>query len=348
MNILLVQTGFLGDVILSSAVISNLSAIYPSSSISVLTTPQSSDLLKYHPGVKDVIEFDKRGRDSGFSGVWNFARKLRNRRFDLVLSLHKSYRTSLLLFLSRIPKRVGFREASFSFLYHSLATRKDLTHEVLRNLAIFRALGIEPEDLSQELVLALPEESKRYAEKLLIPFTERKIIGIAPGSVWKTKRWSVSGFRDVCQHFLDQGIGIVVVGGQDDASYAESIVADLDGPVLNLCGTLSLTESAAVIARLDTLVSNDTAPLHMASALRTPVAAVFCATIPEFGFGPWRVPYRVIETKGLKCRPCGSHGGQVCPTGTEDCIKGIKSVEVIHAVESLLNCSENKEKRKML
>ena len=187
--------------------------------------------------------------------------------------------------------------------------------------------------------MSLPVLDETAAEaKELLSGVSSRAIAVAPGSVWATKRWTVEGFASVSEAFLQQGFSVVLIGGPDDVEAGkkiESLLSTRDG-LINLIGRCSLPVSAAVIDRMDLLVSNDSAPLHIASATNTPVVALFCATVPEFGFGPWQVDSSVLGVENLSCRPCGRHGGMTCPTGTHACQRELKAEQVIVAAEELL------------
>lgn len=336
MNILVVQTGFLGDVILSSAVFSNLRDIYPDASISVLTTPLAKDLVESNPLIKEVITYDKRKSEKGLLGLLSCSGKLKLRKFDIAYSLHKSFRTAVLLWMSKIPIRYGFSTASLPWLYTKTSPRADLDHEVLRNLAIFRNIAKEPKNLSSELSLYYPVKSAMRASELLAPLKSSRVVGVAPGSVWLTKRWTEEGFRAVIEQLLSDDYSVVMIGGPSDAEVAQKIWPNEHPQVLNLVGKTTLAESAAIVADLPLLITNDSAPLHMASALGTPVISLFCATIPEFGYGPWKTQSEVLGVSGLSCRPCGRHGAQSCPTGTHACRNQLGAEEVYSACQRML------------
>ncbi len=336
MKILLVQTGFLGDVLLSTPVISGLRMILPHAEISVLTTPQAKPFLESHPELHEVLVFDKRGSASGLRGLMRLSNELRTRDFSLVVSLHKSYRTAVLLMLSGIKRRLGFREAALWWTYTKTIRRKHLPHEVLRNLVILELLGARLADLPKQMSLHPGTAAEEEAAQLLSGFPDSKLIGIAPGSVWATKRWTDDGFCELSRLLSADGYSIVLLGGKEDKEISEKIARSSSGSVLNLAGACSLAVSAAIVKRLSVLVTNDSSPLHIASAMQTPVVSIFCATIPEFGFGPWEVPHRIIEVRDLRCRPCGSHGGRTCPTGTHACRTGVRAKSVRDAVGQLL------------
>lgn len=338
MKVLLVQTGFLGDVILSTPVIPYLKGHYPGCSLSVLTTPAAADLVRYHPDVDEVLTFDKRKRQRGLRGLLEMAGILRSRHFDVAVSLHKSWRSALLLRLARIRERYGFKEAHGRFLYTRTASRRRYSHDVQRNLAVLETLGYRVDEMRPELHVGVPETAREKAATLLQELPCSTVIGLAPGSVWRTKRWTERGFADVGRALLDEGCGIVIIGGPSDTGVADKVVELIgaDPCLRNLCGQLSLVESKAVIERLSLLVTNDSAPLHLASAAKTPLVAIFCATVPEMGFGPFDVPHEVCGVEGLRCRPCGRHGGDECPEGTHACRYGLSSADVVTAVRRLL------------
>lgn len=336
MKILLVQTGFIGDVVLSTPVISNLRKIYPTAEIMVLTTPATTELFRYHPEVHSVLAYDKRGVDSGWRGLVNLSARLRDERFDMAFSLHKSFRTALLLWKAGIPERLGFQEASAHFLYTKTATRRGLSHEVERNLSIFCALGKTISELDQRLVIGVPPEVQLKVDELLAGIETKTAVGIAPGSVWLTKRWTDDGFREFTRHLHSNRQPVIIIGGKDDGAVGSLIEHECRGNVLNLVGKTSLLEAVEVIRRLKLLVTNDSAPLHFASATDTPVVALFCATSPALGYGPWQIAAKCVGLTNLYCRPCGRHGGNSCPTGTHACRIGISSQMVIEATEQVL------------
>ena len=341
MKILIVQTGFLGDVVLSTPVFSGVRKLYPDAEIVVMTTPEARSIPEYHPAVNRVIVFEKRGAHSGVKGFREMTRRLRNEQFACVFSLHKSIRTALLLRMSAIPIRYAFQEASLSWLYTKTVRRSHLAHESLRNLVILEASGASLDSLDSRLSLGLSPDSIENADRLVGPFLPQ-LIGIAPGSVWATKRWTPSGFAAVGDELQEMGFRLVLLGGPKDKEAGAAVEALLASAPLNLIGKTDLLTSAAIIGRLRMLITNDSAPLHIASALGTPVVAPFCATIPEFGFGPWKVTGETVGVMGLSCRPCGRHGGNDCPTGTHACQLKLRSDTVMDAVQRVLLASASR------
>src|SRR5438093_10815002 len=194
-TLLVAQTSFLGDVVLTTPLLSALHARLAPRRLSVLVRPEAAPLLEGHPDVDDVLVDDKRGSDRGLRGLFRTAQRLGRERFELAVSPHRSLRTALVLAGSRIPRRVGFRQSRGAFLYHVRVTRDRRRHDVERNLALLDAFGPGPAD-APRLHLAVDREAAARAAALL-PAGPAPLVGLAPGSAWATKRWTPAGFAAV-------------------------------------------------------------------------------------------------------------------------------------------------------
>jgi heptosyltransferase II len=335
MKILLVQTSFLGDTILSTPVISAIKKKYPNSELCMLTTPLARDLVVNDPMLSKVFCYDKRWKDKGLWGIVRMSTKLRKEGFDIAYSLHKSYRTALLLRLAKIPKRIGFAQAKLSWLYTELIERPGNQHDVLRNLAILNdststdlRLFIDPIKLPLNSLMAYKEKFNKYSI-------------LVPGSAWPTKRWHWQGYREIAEYLLSKNIGVVILGAANEKDVADKVSNGLN--VLNFSGDLSIADSLAVMKDSALVVCNDSMALHAASAFKIPTVAIFCATSPEFGFGPWQNRAIVVQKLDLDCKPCSRHGTRSCPTGTNACMQELSAQEVIEAIEKLRESNEDKE-----
>lgn len=330
-RILIVQTSFLGDVILSTPTIAAISKKHPNSEIWMLTTPAACGLVSSDPLIKQVITFDKKGKERSLFGLFKKANELRNYKFDIVYSLHKSARTSLLLKLSGIPNRIGFKESKLSFLYSEVRKRAIAEHDVLRNLSL---VGDGPWDES-DLSLRITKKSKEEISEIKSKFNITKPYAVlAPGSAWYTKMWRPAGFREVGEKLKSFGLEVVVIGGSNDFDVCTQVAAN--STMINLSNKTTLTELVSIIQGSNLLICNDSMPLHLASALKIPTVVVFCATSPAFGFGPWRNQSVVIEASDLACKPCSRHGTKKCPNRTEACMKQVTSEMVYGAATKLL------------
>ncbi len=333
MKILLVQTSFLGDTILSTPVIVAIKHLYPHADLWMMTTPLAADLVRRDPLLAGVIPLNKRAGDAGLSGLVRMSRKLKSMGFDRVYSLHRSYRTSLLLWMARIPLRIGCRDARGRFLYHRLKPRDFNQHDVLRNLSILSGeYDIEP--ASARMRLFPPQAAEIDAQlKRTLPLPGQYAV-LVPGSAWRTKMWHWEGYRKVARYLLARKIGVVLLGAASEKPVCDQVARDLD--VINLAGRSTISEAVFVMQHACVVVCNDSMALHMASALKIPTAVIFCATSPKFGYGPWQNRAIVIERNELACKPCRPHGSMRCPNGTEACMRGPDPSEVIDAVRQLL------------
>jgi len=339
-KILVVQTSFLGDVVLTTPLIAEIRRRFPHAHLAVLCTPRGKDILEGHPDIDEIIVYHKR-RDGGRrQSIWHMARELRARGFTMAISPHKSFRTALLLFLSGIPRRIGFRQSAGWFFFHERVNRDSSRHDVERNLSLLAALGDMPRESGRAPRVEVTPSAKKTAEEVFRSLGidgDGPVFGINPGSVWATKRWIPEGYAKLIVALKRRyGGQVVLFGGEDDREIAEKIIALSGNACVSLVGRIGLRELAAAIERCDVFITNDSGPMHVAVARGVPVVAIFCATTPSLGFYPYARNAVVVE-KELSCRPCGSHGGRYCPLGTEDCMRLIKAEDVMLGVERLLD-----------
>ena len=331
-KIVVFQTAFLGDVILTLPMIQILHKHFPFCEIDVVTTPRAAELLTNHPAIANIIPYDKRGSQRGLSGMLSLSRRLRDSHYDIAVVPHRSFRTAAVIGLSSIPVRVGFSTASGKFFYTHIAEYQKLRHEIERNYALLSPFGIKV--TTRELPSLYPSlEDTNVVNKFLFEreiIQQQKMISIAPGSVWNTKRWLVERFSELAIKLGNDGWEVLITGGKEDAGLGKAIIESAKHKnIYDATGKFSLLQSAELIGRCNVLVTNDSAPLHIGVAMQTPVVAIFGATVPEFGFAPYGKNDAVVEIKNLPCRPCAIHGGNECPIGTFDCMKKIE-VEMVY------------------
>jgi heptosyltransferase-2 len=338
-NVLVVQTSFLGDTVLTLPLLSEIKRRYPAGKLTLLCAPVAAELLSSHEVIDEVMVDDKRRQDAGILGLWRKANVLEQKKFTLAISPHKSLRSALLLFLARIPRRVGFRQSKGAFLFHALADRDPRAHDAERNLSILKALDIPTEACRRDINLPVPVASREQSRHLLEAAgvdLSKTVIGINAGSVWPTKRWSPDRFAQLIR-LLKQDVNgeIVLFGAPEDQHTVAAIEALCGAEVLNWCGKTALGDLPAAVSACDLFITNDSGPMHIAVACGVPVVAIFCATTPSLGFYPYSSKAVVVQ-KDLPCRPCSSHGGRRCPLGTEDCIKLIRPEDVLQAAKQML------------
>jgi heptosyltransferase II len=331
--LLVVQTSFLGDVVLTTPLLSALRERVRPRRLAVLVRPDAVALVDGHPAVDTVLVDDKRGADRGVRGILRTAGRLRREGFDLAVSPHRSLRTALVLAAAGIPRRIGFATSRGAFLFHERVPRDRTRHDVDRNLALMAPFGPPVTPAPALHVPVAPDAAARAAA--LLPGGTGPLVGVAPGSVWATKRWTAEGFAAVVATLAAEGARVVLLGAPSDREAVDEVARRSRGVATVLAGRTDLATMVAVVDRLALLVANDSAPMHVACARGVPVVAVFCATTPALGYGPVGPNATVVEAD-LACRPCAPHGGRSCPRGTEDCMRLVAPEQVLAAARALM------------
>ncbi len=337
-NLIWIQTSFLGDIILQTAALNYVREQHPSIRQYLITTPLGAKALGGHPALNKIVVFDKRGR-SMQKAVQSVKSDLKEcgREGTVLLQAHRSVRSSLL------ASALGFftityDESKFGFLADRRVPRVAVLHETQRISLLLEPLGAERMKLFASRPSLAPASSA-LAEDLRRRSQGQGLIGIAPGSVWGTKRWPVSHFIPMARILLEKAPhSLVILGSQDEQAAAAEMEEGLRayaGRVINLAGKTSLDDLRGLYPQLDLLVSNDSSPLHYASAFQVPTLAIFGATVPGLGFGPLAGKRAVAEVE-LACRPCSDHGPQECPLGHFKCMKTLAPERVASMALDLL------------
>lgn len=316
-RILIIQTAFLGDVILASPVWENLHRQFPKAQIDVVVKKGNESLLAAHPFLRQVFVFDKSQK---VKNLWNLGKTLRSEQYDLVINLQRFASSGILTVLARGKESRGFEKNPLSFLYtkqfkHEM---KPNWHEVDRNLQLISDLVPAPIRRPQ----LFPSQEDLNAIQI---YQEVPYYCLAPTSVWFTKQAPQEIWLALIEKLSQTKDQIFLLGAPSDRAYLDEIVKNTrSSQVINLAGKLTLLQSAALMAGAQHNYVNDSGPLHLASATNAPVSAFFCSTVPEFGFGPLSDQSSIIEVKDLDCRPCGLHGHQSCPMGHFRCGAALK------------------------
>ncbi|HEX8505526.1 MAG TPA: glycosyltransferase family 9 protein [Hymenobacter sp.] len=354
---LLIQTAFIGDVILMTALLEHLHRTEPATPVDVLVRRGNEGLLAGHPHVRQVLLWDKKHRK--YAALWDLLRQIRANRYGRVVTLQRFASTGFLTAFSRAPERVGFAKNPLSRFF----TRRvphvigDGTHEVERNLALLRSNeesgteGRRQPKKNKDLAGApnpsffIPDSSLSVASRpRLYPSSADEAtaaayvssgpyICLAPTSVWFTKQYPEEKWLELLAA-LPAGLRVYLLGGPPDVAACERLAAaSARENVVNLAGKLGLLASAALMRSAAMNYVNDSAPMHLCSAVDAPVTAVFCSTVPAFGFGPLSPVSFVVQTKEpLACKPCGLHGHGACPLGHFRCAYGIEVGQLLETI----------------
>ena len=335
---LLIQTAFIGDVILMTALLEYLAWNEPGTPVDVLVRRGNEGLLAGHPHVRQVLIWDKKHRK--YAALWDLLRQIRASKYGRVVTLQRFASTGFLTAFSGAPERVGFAKNPLSRFLTRRAPHVigDGTHEVERNLSL-----IKSEELKVKSAKAEDTKLLTFNSSLLTEFPPRlypsaddeaavapyaalgAYICIAPTSVWFTKQYPEAKWLELLAA-LPPNLRVYLLGGPPDVAACERLAAASSrGNVTSLAGKIGILASAALMRGAVMNYVNDSAPLHLCSAVGAPVTAIFCSTVPAFGFGPLAPVSFVVETREpLACKPCGLHGHGACPLGHFRCAYGIE------------------------
>lgn len=332
-RIIIVQTAFLGDVVLTLPLCAAVRRRMPNAEVVLVTTPVAAEFVRGLDCVHAVVAFDKRGEHKSLAAQRALASSLSRGGTTCVLVPHKSLRTALFVRAIDAAKVVTFQDAVSRWIATDVLPYPSHLHDTQRHLALLAPLLREDETLpTVESLLPL-----RFSEELpdeLQPWSGSKAaprVVLAPSTVWPTKQWPIQKMRQLAQRLVHEGVQVAVIG---DAS-VRGCMDGIEG-VHDLVGRTTLRQAASIIASADCLVANDSAPVHLASLQNAGVVAIFGPTVPEFGFGPLGTRSRVVQRSDLECRPCSAHGGTRCPLGTHDCMTGIDVEAVEKSIQSIL------------
>jgi len=338
-KILILQTAFIGDIILTTPLIRFVRKIYPSTDIQFLTIPSSKNILDTNPFINKLWIYDKRGRDRGVKNFLKLIILLQKERIDLAIIPHRSLRSALLVFLSGIRLRIGFDKSSGAFLFTQKVKYLKTVHEVERNLHLIT------DSIPQKEEYILPEIFISHEDVQIVSNWFRtknlnlndRYICLAPGSKWLTKRWPANYWGSLINLFAEKGLNVILIGSEEDKYLKDKIQQYTHVTLIDSFGKFSVRQSAEIIRRSMLLISNDSAPTHLGVAVRTLVLTIFGSTVPSFGFYPYGSKNKVAEVNNLSCRPCTDHGKLKCPLGHFRCMIDLTPKAVFHIAMEMLN-----------
>ena len=329
----ILQTAFLGDTVLVAELIGKLKDFYgQDAQIHLIVKKGCEPIFDNDPRVKTVTTFDKNGKEKGFWGLLRAIKKVRKLRLNVIICVHRSLRSSIIARLSGARKVMGFKIAALSFMFSKIAPRTG-DHELIKNHKLLEAFDARfaesVPDIKHTYTLYPPKDTNR---KDISELEKNTFILIAPGSKWATKRWTVEGYIEVINKILKSYMyKIVITGDKNDIKYSDAIASGVNSTkrVMDLTGKLNINELFYLISKARLVITNDSAPQHIAVGLNVPVVTIFGPTTKELGFYPYSNKAAIVDNNNIRCRPCGLHGHKNCPKGTHACMNTITSVEVL-------------------
>ncbi|OQX94883.1 hypothetical protein B6I21_08325 [candidate division KSB1 bacterium 4572_119] len=326
----------MGDVILTSPAIRLIRKRFPGCTIDFVVKKQFSSLLSTHPFINSLLIFDK---NKNGNPLKQLKRQIKRNNYDIIFDLHKNLRSYYLSTNSGAQQIFRYKK----FVLRRLLLVKFKINLFKQPIPIYQRylialshLGII--DDNQGLDLYLDENIKNNISSFYADFFKspgQQILGVAPGASFPTKRWTSAGFEQVINHFLEQkNLLIILFGNSEDRELIKSLNIKVSPNILNVAGSMSIAETAALMNHCNVVLTNDTGLMHMAAALKKKIVAIFGSTTRELGFFPVSGDSIVIENKNVRCRPCSHVGRKNCPKEHFKCMKEIQPAEIIKAISS--------------
>ncbi len=335
MKILIIQTAFIGDVVLATSMLKFIKENIAHSKIDFLLRKGNESLLKSHPAINKTIIWDK--KKGKYKNLIKLALQARQEEYDVVLNIQRFTSSGIFMALCGAKVKIGFKQNPLSFLFHHRINHliphidgDSFYHEVQRNLLLLSPIITD---------LKMPKAKELKPSLAILKSNTDKIkdldqgnyIVLAPSSVWFTKQWAKEKWIELAK-VISKDYKLYFIGGPDDKEFIESIIQDSNN-CINLCGKLNLVDSAALMKNAKRVFVNDSAPLHLASSVNAKTTAIFCSTVPDFGYYPLSDDSKVIQLeKRLDCMPCGLHGKKSCPLKHFKCALDIDIQKVIETI----------------
>lgn len=307
MQVLLIQTAFLGDAVLATALLEDLRLRYPEAQIDYLIRKGNEGLFEGHPFIRHLYIWNK--KDGKYRDLLRLLKEIRRQHYDTVITSQRFASTGFLTAFSGARERIGFDKNPFSRWFTRKVPHRFTGHEVERNEALLNKDGA----IGSSMPCLYP--GKKHFDAIKV-HQYRRYITIAPASVWFTKQYPKEKWIEFL-NTIETPMVVHLIGAPADKAMAQEIIDQTKNARLrfhNLCGELALLDTAALMKGALMNYTNDSGPLHIASAMNAPVRAIFCSTVEEFGFGPLSTDGKIVQIEEpLYCRPCGIHGLKSCP-----------------------------------
>lgn len=327
---LIIQTAFIGDVVLTTSLIEKLHQFYPNAQIDFLVRKGNEGLLEPNPLIKNILIWDK--KNGKYKHLFQLLKQIRATNYDEIINTHRFFATGILTAFGKAKKSVGFDKNPLSAFFSKTIPFKinlpegKIEHETERNQRLISDIT--------DTAAAKPRLYPSLAQMEKVkPYKTQPYICIAPSSVWYTKRLPTHKWIEFLKA-IPTDLIVYLLGAKSDQPLCQEIIEKSGNKAVNsLAGKLSMLESAALQKDAVMNYTNDSAPLHFASALNAPIAGIYCSTARILGFWPLSDVSYFIETKEhLDCRPCGAHGHKTCPKGHFKCGEDIAIQQLLEVL----------------
>ncbi len=360
-HILLIQTAFIGDLLLSIPLLREIKKQWPEHQLHVLCRQGLAEFLKKTQLVDEAIEVNKTSKVS-----WKNAKtELKKYNYSYIFCPHESLTSAKLVWQLQSTCKIGFKNIHSIWAFHKKVKKPITAPDAIRQLSLLLPVtkDIKWKEQYHHYLDKISQADKAKLETLVPEWASMSLkkqyelstvvwrnlvhrlgleslrnkpwIILVPGSMWATKMWRLEYYQELAADLENKNYQVICLGSPAEKSLASEVIKNCKS-ALNLAGLTSLYESALLMSNAKAVVSNDSGAMHLASTTETPTIALFGPTVLSQGFRPWQNKALVLENLDLKCRPCGRHGHQKCPIGTHECMKSIKPQQVQQGLESLL------------
>jgi heptosyltransferase-2 len=340
-KILVIRFSSLGDLVLLTPLLDRLREWMPKAEIHLLTKERYAPLFTADHRIDEM----KLLRTGTLGGLLHLRSGLIAEKYDLILDAHNVIRSNLLYATIHAGIKVQLRKGQlkkFMLMKMGLNLYDEIIHQSERYIDLLHPFDHPEGDSIPSLII--PNETRETARAMIRDHypEETPLVALAPGARWETKMWPVEHFITVADSLTAAGHGIVLIGGSDDKTLCGELSKRCTARPLDASGRLGLLESAALLAECRLLVTNDSAPLHMAEAVGTSVVALFGPTVREFGYHP-QLSSSVMLGLELGCRPCSRNGARPCHLHTNECLVDLSPGHVLEAAGTVLGTSRPTE-----
>lgn len=322
-KILVIRLSSIGDILLTTPLLRILRRRFPEARIDYVIKSRFAELLRHNPHINELLVLDT---ETGQEGLQALRRRISLNHYDLVIDIHKNFRSHYLRFALpgvRVVTHSKQQLRRFLLVHFRLNLYRRIVPVYQRYIRALAAWGLGDDGLGLELHVD-PQAERQMALRLAERPGARLLVGLAPGAGFATKRWPAEYYQEIARRLKrEYNADILLLGNKADREVTGAIAAESGTGVYDWAGTLTLQQSAAALAHCHLLICNDTGLMHMACALKVPVLALFGPTTREFGFFPVGRRVEVIEHADLSCRPCSHLGGPHCPKGHFRCMREI-------------------------
>ncbi|MCL2039434.1 MAG: glycosyltransferase family 9 protein [Bacteroidetes bacterium] len=320
MEFLIIQTAFIGDVALAVFFANELKQNFPYCKIHFISTEIGCEVLRCFKFIDNPIIFSKRNKHKGLKGINELANYLNNTKYNYIFSLHRSFRTAILVNKIKAEQKIGFNKNSLSFLLNKRIKYNKFIHEIERNKQFLSAFATINKNFDYLKCVEKNIYDFNFATNVVDTSFQKPVL-IAPCSVWETKQWDKDYFVELTNMLKQNGEDVYLIGGKEDIETCNYIAKKSKSH--NLSGQTSIPQVLELVCKSKLVITNDSAPTHFASLFNIPTITIYGATSPKFGFTPLAEGSVFIEDKDLFCHPCSVHGDKKCPRKTLECMKNI-------------------------